>query len=247
MTHLALVPPPSSRSYSLRAGELRIRADTLADGTYVVFVEGEVDMRTSPGLATSLTLALECSGPIVVDLSKCTFMDSSGLRALVRTNEHLHSSRRWLALVIPGNRLLRRLEASGLRHEFIVHPSLTAALAPPVESWAEETHRRVAIRRANERLERSCVGLGAVDHGRFYFICECGDRSCGALLQLSVAEYEAIREDAARFAISPNHENPEVERVVRQNGRFAVVETVTGLLSKPARETNPRWQRGGPW
>ena len=247
MPHLTLAPPPPPRAPALRAGELRVRSDTLAGGALVVFVEGEIDMQTAPRLVASLALALECAGPIVVDLSTCTFIDSSGLRALVHANEQLHGSGRRLALVISGKRVLRGLEVSGVDNAFVVHTSLNAALAPPAESWAEEACRRVSIRCANERLVRSCVGLGADDHERFYFICECGDRSCAGLLQLSVAEYEAVREHAARFAIAPNHENPEVERVVEQNGRFAVVETVTGLLSKPARETNPRWQRGEPW
>ena len=173
-------------------------------------------------------------------------MDSSGLMALAGTCRHLSASNRRLALVV-GTRLLRSLEVAGLGDAFAIHASLTAALVPPAETWVDEARRRVSIRGANERLERSCVGLGSIAHERFFFICECGDRACGGLLQLSVAGYEAVREHAARFAISPNHENPEVERVVEQNGRFAVVETVTGLLSKPARETNPRWQRGEPW
>ena len=174
-------------------------------------------------------------------------MDTSGLMVLVAANERLCAFGGRLALVVPETCLLRALEVTGLHDVFAIHASLTAALAPPAETWVDEARRRVSIRSANERLERSCVGLGSIHHERFFFICECGDRACGGLIQLSVAEYEAVREHAARFAISPNHENPEVERVVEQNGRFAVVETVTGLLSKPARETNPRWQRGEPW
>lgn len=248
MTHLALAPESPPRIGTLSPGELRVRTDWLADGTYVVFVAGEVDMSSSPALVTSLAApTLERARSVVVDLTTCTFMDTSGLVALVGANERLCSSGRRLALVVTGTYLLRALGMTGLHEAFAIHASLTAALAPPAETWVDEARRRVAIRSANERLERSCVGLGSIDHGRFFFICECGDRACGSLLQLSVAEYEAVREHAARFAISPNHENPEVERVVEQNGRFAVVETVTGLLSKPARETNPRWQRGEPW
>ena len=249
MTHLVLVTESPPRIGALTPGELRVRTDWLADGTYVVFVAGEVDMSTSAALVRGLAApTLDRARSIVVDLSTCTFIDTSGLAALVGANERLcAASGRRLALVAPGTCLLRALEVSGLHDAFAIHASLTAALAPPAESWADEARRRVSIRSANEQLERSCVGLGSIDHGRFFFICECGDRACGGLLQLSVAEYEAVREHAARFAISPNHENPEVERVVEQNGRFAVVETVTGLLSKPARETNPRWQRGEPW
>jgi anti-sigma B factor antagonist len=248
MTYLALAPESSPRIGALNPGELRVRTDWLADGTYVVFVTGEVDLSTAPALATSLSVpTLDRARSIVVDLSTCTFMDASGLMALASANERLSTSGSRLALVISGGCLLRAFDVTGLGHAFAIHASLTAALAPPAETWVDEALRRVSIRSANERLERSCIGLGSIDHERFFFICECGDRACGGLLQLSVAEYEAVREHAARFAISPNHENPEVERVVEQNGRFAVVETVTGLLSKPARETNPRWQRGEPW
>ena len=248
MTHLALATESPPQIGGLSPGELRVRADWLADGTYVVFVAGEVDLSTAPALATSLAVpTLDRARSIVVDLSTCTFMDASGLMALVGANERLSASGSRLALVISGQRLLRAFDVTGLGHAFAIHASLTAALAPPAETWVDEARRRVSIRSANEQLERSCVGLGSIDHERFFFICECGDRACGGLLQLSVAEYKAVREHAARFAITPNHENPEVERVVEQNGRFAVVETVTGLLSKPARETNPRWQRGEPW
>ena len=248
MTHLALTSESPPRIGALSPGELRVRTDWLADRTFVVFVMGEVDMSTSRALVRSLAApTLDRAQAVVVDLSACTFMDSSGLSTLVDANERLCSSGRRLALVVPGKCLLRALEVTGLDEAFSIHRSLTAALVPPAETWVDEARRRVSIRGANERLERSCVGLGSTDHERFFFICECGDRACGGLLQLSVAEYEAVREHAARFAISPNHENPEVERVVEQNGRFAVVETVTGMLSKPARETNPRWQRGEPW
>ena len=43
MTHLALAPESSPRIGALNPGELRVRTDWLADGTYVVFVTGEVD------------------------------------------------------------------------------------------------------------------------------------------------------------------------------------------------------------
>lgn len=39
-----------------------------------------------------------------------------------------------------------------------------------------------------------------------------------------------------------NHENPEMESIVEQNERFAVVETFAGESSRVSRETNPRSQ-----
>jgi anti-sigma B factor antagonist len=184
---------------------------------------------------------------VVVDLSECSFIDSSGLGALVAASKRLRDSARQLALVAVGRRVLGAVELTGLGSIFKIYPSLALALIPVRESWYEEAQRRVSIRNANEQLEQSCVGLGSSGADEFVFICECGDRACTSLLHVSLAAYESVRAHPARFVIARNHENPEAERVVGENGRFAIVETVTGELSKPALESNPRWQRGEPW
>ena len=47
------------------------------------------------------------------------------------------------------------------------------------------------------------------------------------MLAVTRQEYEAVREHSARFIVALNHENPESERIVEENDRFAVVEAVT--------------------
>jgi hypothetical protein len=44
-----------------------------------------------------------------------------------------------------------------------------------------------------------------------------------------------------------NHENPEVERVVRESSCYAVIETLAGEASKTALRTSPRrvWPLAG--
>ena len=52
--------------------------------TMVFVVEGQVDMHTSPDLRRHLRESLtDRAGRIVVDLSKVTFIDSSGLATLI--------------------------------------------------------------------------------------------------------------------------------------------------------------------
>lgn len=46
-------------------------------------LEGELDMATAGGLTELLHAAAERAGPIVLDFSGVSFMDSSGLRALL--------------------------------------------------------------------------------------------------------------------------------------------------------------------
>ena len=43
---------------------------------------------------------------------------------------------------------------------------------------------------------------------------------------MTIAEYEHVREQDDRFAVVPGHENPELERVVERNERFALVDKV---------------------
>ena len=138
MTHLALATESPSRTGALRPGELRVRTDWLADGTYVVFVTGEVDMSTATTLVVSLAApTLDRARSIVVDLSACTFMDSSGLKALAGTCRHLSASDQRLALVV-GTRLLRSLDVAGLGDALAIHASLTAALVLPVATSVDE-------------------------------------------------------------------------------------------------------------
>jgi hypothetical protein len=53
-------------------------------------------------------------------------------------------------------------------------------------------------------------------------------------------EYETIRAEPLRFAIALNHENPEIDRVVAENDRFATVDKFQGAPARIARDTYPR-------
>jgi hypothetical protein len=71
------------------------------------------------------------------------------------------------------------------------------------------------------------------------WICECADERCFEPMSLTLAEYEAIREHAARFPVLPGHERPEVETVVEANDRYLVVEKI-GAARAVAVEHDPR-------
>jgi anti-sigma B factor antagonist len=60
-----------------------VTSQPLGTGTLLA-VEGQVDMHTSPDLRTKLRETLERkSNPLVVDLTKVVFIDSSGLATLI--------------------------------------------------------------------------------------------------------------------------------------------------------------------
>jgi hypothetical protein len=81
---------------------------------------------------------------------------------------------------------------------------------------------QVLFREVNERIaDLSAPAL--VDDVRL-FVCECSHEDCIDALEISATEYEAVRQEGARFLIVPGHEIDAIERVVTSNSRFAVVE-----------------------
>lgn len=73
-------------------------------------------------------------------------------------------------------------------------------------------------RRVNEAIERGEDGSGAA-----VFVCECGHIGCNETVELSIAEYEAVRTDFNRFLVVPGHVIDEVDRVIEQHPRHLVV------------------------
>lgn len=72
------------------------------------------------------------------------------------------------------------------------------------------------------------------------YVCECSDSRCTDPIGLTRPEYESVRTVPVRFAISLNHEDPEIDRLVSENERFATVEKFYGTPAKIARAADPR-------
>ena len=117
---------------------------------------------------------------------------------------------------------------------------VAAGMAPEVEARAERVAlNEVTFRRANELLEERVEEMAV--SGRVPFFCECGDASCLARVELGLEEYEAVREDVRCFFVAPGHAitGPDLGRVVRSEGRYAVVEKI-GVSGEIAEERDPR-------
>lgn len=81
---------------------------TLGD-VHLVTLEGELDLDSAEGLPEWL---LEISGSrVVIDLSRLSFMDSSGISAIVRARNELGDA---LVLSRPQPNVRRVLEVTGL-------------------------------------------------------------------------------------------------------------------------------------
>jgi hypothetical protein len=107
--------------------------------------------------------------------------------------------------------------------------------------WREqEATNETIFREMNEWTEEANDARLGMDRGPDMYLCECSDRSCTEPISLTRAEYEGIRSEAVRFAIAVDHENPEIDKVLFENERYATVEKFYGVPARIARETDPR-------
>ena len=94
--------------------EIAVREDP--DCTVIV-VTGELDMATAPELQVAIAAAVERRLPIVVDTSRVTFMDSTGLAGLLALRSDRGAEPRTV-LQGPGEAVMRILELTGITGVF---------------------------------------------------------------------------------------------------------------------------------
>jgi hypothetical protein len=97
-----------------------------------------------------------------------------------------------------------------------------------MSDWRDqEVRNETRSRDRNEWIE-DIRGEVADGTGTDVYVCECGDAACAERIRLTRPEYEAVRGYSTRFAISVNHENPEIDQMVSEGGRFSVVQKIAG-------------------
>ena len=106
---------------------LDVRAEPLPGGGRVLHVTGELDLATATQLEDAIDTPTE-GGPLVVDLTECTFLDSSGVRVLATTGRLLSERGERLALVVTDPGIIRILEITAVDRLLSMHPTLEAAL-----------------------------------------------------------------------------------------------------------------------
>jgi hypothetical protein len=109
--------------------------------------------------------------------------------------------------------------------------------------FAERAARNEEVfREVNERIE-----AGAEQHdvsGSLPFHCECGQASCLETIELPSARYEAVVRERYHFVVLPGHEEPEIERVVEDEGDFLVVEKIGEAREQIDRDHPQRHHHG---
>jgi hypothetical protein len=82
------------------------------------------------------------------------------------------------------------------------------------------------FREVNERIRDVSARLVAYDGAApIEFLCECSDEECSEPIELTLAEYDAVRSEPTHFVVAIGHLwRPDLERAVRVVGAYAVIE-----------------------
>jgi anti-sigma B factor antagonist len=103
---------------------------TLPESKNVLPLEGEIDLHVSPRVAASLEAMRREKPPrIVVDLSKVTYIDSSGLAVFIEAMQNTEEYGGKFALAGLQESVRSIFETARLDQVFLIYPHVDAALA----------------------------------------------------------------------------------------------------------------------
>ncbi|WP_234335392.1 MULTISPECIES: STAS domain-containing protein [Streptomyces] len=95
-------------------GQLSV-VSTATDGIRVLTPAGEIDHDTGQALRQTLDASSGAPRPrIVVDLSRVTFMDSTGINIFIAAHRNLTEADGWIRLAAPGEAVMRTLQIVGV-------------------------------------------------------------------------------------------------------------------------------------
>jgi anti-sigma B factor antagonist len=113
-------------------GSFEASTAELDGGVRVVVVRGELDLGTAPELEGPLEQAIAAGEPLLIDLSECEFIDSTGIAMIVRAWQQLGDggSEPGRGVICSGNEQVRRvLEITGLEDSIAIYADRDEALA----------------------------------------------------------------------------------------------------------------------
>lgn len=107
---------------------MEIDTSNLAAGAAVLRLEGRLNMVSAPRLKSAIDSAVDGGSPrVVVDLTKVSFMDSSGLGALIAGLKKTRQSSGDLRITGVNQQVATVLALTNLDRVLRAHPSVEAA------------------------------------------------------------------------------------------------------------------------
>lgn len=103
-----------------RGGAAAVSGDGKAGTAVTVTVAGDVDLAAADTLWSVLDEYVRPSAQVTVDCSRVAFLDSMGLRTLIRAQHKATSAGARLTLAAPSEAVLRVLQLAGVSDLFVL-------------------------------------------------------------------------------------------------------------------------------
>lgn len=114
MLNLPAPPGDDEATATLRRTGFHVAGERLG-GAVVLHLHGELDMATSPVLTDALTTALgEDGAEVVVDLTRLTFMDSTGISVLLGAVRRADEASRSFRVRSPNRTVRKTFRLTGV-------------------------------------------------------------------------------------------------------------------------------------
>jgi anti-sigma B factor antagonist len=124
----------------------RLEAIPVGTDRAVLQITGEVDVYTAPQVRDRvIRLLADGVRHVIADLREVSFLDSTGLGALVGSLKRLREQDGSLELVVPDGRIMTIFRVTGLDRVFALHPSFPDAID-------DDEHWQAALAREGRQL-----------------------------------------------------------------------------------------------
>lgn len=123
----AAPPRQSGGSGQANGNPLTVRIEPAADGAAVIALVGELDLSTIPRVESRL-FRMVSRGPVVLDLSRLSFIDSSGIGVLIQAFRSTDGSGRMHTVIATGTQVERVLRLAGIDRALPIFLDREAAL-----------------------------------------------------------------------------------------------------------------------
>ena len=103
--------------------------------------------------------------------------------------------------------------------------------------WEQRAARNEALfREVNENIARLEARHGTTTAEPTY-VCECANAGCVEQIAIDPETYRRVRAEPRLFFVRPDHEDPQLERVVERHDGYLIVEK-TGEAGAVAEQTS---------
>jgi stage II sporulation protein AA (anti-sigma F factor antagonist) len=115
-------------AYTRSGDELTVQAEPVFEGCHLMKLRGQLDLETAPLLKDVIAeLDRENARTLILSLEECTFVDSTGLQAVLKSAKDLDSGGVKLLLAGARGPVLRLLETTGVTNMALVYESVDQA------------------------------------------------------------------------------------------------------------------------